>query len=263
MARIVWGLFGSVHRIVESAARYADAGTRTAHQMWEASPVSAAILAAGGLLAVVLVIFLTRLIIKLVRRVLRGLAWAAALPGGPVGRFRRLRRIRRRLRYVPVAAVAEFVVVARKRDVPGATWLASHAPSGTLFDDHLRAVSALLILQARLPEQSRLKGEAIILRQLYSHLPVLVEYLVSQMSDLAEIQRVTGGHSLNNHEMHYPALIDEARRTRCQLEEIARTMPVLVDHALVQPHRENMSRMTLDLESLHNTIRQILDIGWK
>jgi hypothetical protein len=100
--------------------------------------------------------------------------------------------------------------------VPGTTWLASHASRGTLLDDHLHAVNALLILQASLPEQSRLKGDAVVLSQLYSHLPVLTEYLVSQMNDLAEIQRSVSGHSLNHQEMRYPALIDEARHAQAR-----------------------------------------------
>jgi hypothetical protein len=261
MTSTIWSVFDWVHRIVASGAQYADNGVRTVRQMWEASPVSAAILATVGLLAVVLAIVVIRLSIKLFRRTLRGIAWVAALPGVPVNRFRQLRRIRRRLHRVPRAAVAEYALVARKRDVPGTTWLASHAPRGTLLDDHLRAVNALLILQASLPEQSRLKGDAVILSQLYSHLPVLTEYLVSQMNDLAEIQRSVAGHSLNHQEMHYPALIDEARYAQQQLEEISRIMPMLVDHALAGPHLENISRITLKLDGLRNTISQLLNIG--
>ena len=270
MASIAWGVFDWVHRIVAYGARYVGAGVQMARQMWEASPVSAGILVAGGLLAVMLAIFLIRLIIRFVRRILRGLACLgkgmarlAALPGGPVSRFRQFRRIRRRMRRVPEKAVAEYAIVARECDVPITARLARHTPRGTLFDDHLRAVNALLLLQTSLPERSCLKGEAIILGQLYSHLPVLAEYLVSQMDALAVIQRAAGGHSLNHKEMRYPALIDEAKRARRQLEEITQMMPMLVDRALVQPHLESMSRKTLDLESLRDTIRQLLDVGRK
>jgi hypothetical protein len=258
---VVRHLFERVHGIVTSAGGYAMTDARAVKGMWEESPVSAAILAAGGVLTVVLGILVLRLIIKLVRRTFRGLAWVAAIPGGPIGRIRGLRRIRRQLHRVPGTAVAEYATVARNRDVPTLTWLADHAPRGTLFEDHLRAIRALLVLEARLPERSLLQGEAVILGQLHSHLPVLVEYLISQMIDLAEIQQAAGADSLDNDQMHYPALIDEARRVYLQLAEITRIMPILIDHALVGPHLERMSRKTLDLESLRVTIKQLLEIG--
>jgi len=268
MANITWGIFGRVHRIVALGARYADAAERMARHMWEASPISVGLLAAGGLLALVLAIILTRLIIRLIRRILRVLAWLGrglarltAWPGGPWGHLRQRRRIRRQLRRVPEAAVAEYAIVAREGNAPSASWLAHHAPRGTLFDDHLRAVSALLVLQRALPERSCLKGEAIILSQLYSHLPVLAEYLISQMGTLAVIQRAANGHSLNHEKMRYPALIDEAKRTEKQLEEITRMMPVLVDQAIVKPQLESMSRITLDLAGLRDTIRQLINTG--
>ena len=114
---VIWKVFDRVHRIWTDITGYADGIERMVRQMWEASPVSAGIVAACGLLSAVLLVLVIRVILRTLSRVRKLLARSA----GPAARALRRRRILKRLASAPVAAVADYEIVAGGSDTTSAT----------------------------------------------------------------------------------------------------------------------------------------------
>jgi hypothetical protein len=155
---VIWKVFNWVHQLWTDVAGYADGVVRMVRQMWEASPVSAGIVAACGLVSLILLVIGIRLTVTMLSRAHRLMV---RLTVSPVRRALLRRRILRRISSAPVLAVTDYEIVARGGDRSSARLIARKAPGDTPLHEHLRAISALLALQANLPGEGT--GEAVIL----------------------------------------------------------------------------------------------------
>jgi len=228
------------------------------HHMWEISPVSAAIVIALAFLAIILVSLLIRLVFKAFSRGYSLLVKLTVRSTRPARGALQQRQLLERLRSAPAMALKEFETLVWNHNEHVVAWLARRMPPDTPLHEHLRAVSALLTLHARLPEQRQLKGDATILSELYRSLPELADRLMRRMRELAAIQHSSGNPARNHDMAYYDKSIREAARIRQQLERITVYIPALLAHSFSSASSAQIDGMALDLESLANTIRELL-----